>query len=117
EAIADRVIDDAIVAFAVGPVGEAPARELTRGGQRPQAFIESIDPFELAGTRVERDDRAPRARRRVHHAADHDWRPFELVLGSRDYTPAVRPNPAPASGETRFGARSPACRKCACSAS
>jgi hypothetical protein len=41
-----------------------------------------VDPAQLAGFRVERDDGAARAGGGVERAADHERRPFELELGA-----------------------------------
>ena len=45
----------------------------------------------LAGARLERDDRAARAGRRVEHALDHDGRAFELGLGTRTEVVGLEP--------------------------
>src|SRR5439155_339641 len=83
ESITDRVEDDAVVALAVGPVRESAARELARRDLCAQPLVRPVDPFQLAGPGVERNDRSPRAARRIENAADHDRRPFELVLRPR----------------------------------
>ena len=68
---------------AVGPVRHAAARQLARRAGGARALGLGVHPAQLAGRRVERDHRAPRAGRRVEHAADHQRRAFELVLGPR----------------------------------
>ena len=83
EAIAGRDVDDAIVALAVGPVREAAARELPRRVDGARAFLLGMHPDQLAGLRVERDHRSPRAAGRVDHALHHQRRPLELELGAR----------------------------------
>ena len=83
EAIADRHVDDPLVALAVGPVRQAAARELARRHLRAPALVHAVHPLQLAGLRVERHDRAARAAGRVEHALDHQRRAFELVLGTR----------------------------------
>src|SRR5206468_1951408 len=52
QAVADREEHDAVVTFAVGPVRESAAGELPRRGERANPFVESVDPFQLAGFRV-----------------------------------------------------------------
>src|SRR5260221_3871361 len=81
EAVADRDRDDTVVALAVGPVGDAPAGELARRDRGAQALVHVPDPLQLTGASVERDNRPACAARRVEHAADHDPRALELVLG------------------------------------
>jgi hypothetical protein len=39
-----------------------------------------VHPQQLAGGRVERDDRAPRAGREVQHALDHQRRRLQLIF-------------------------------------
>ena len=82
-AVAGGDEDHSIVAFAVGPVRDAAAGELARRDRGAVAFAEAVDPHQLAGLGVERDDRSARAAGRVEHALDHQRRAFELVLGTR----------------------------------
>ncbi len=83
EAISRRDVDDAIVAFAVAPVREPAARELTGRRRAARAFGVAVNPEQLAGGRVERDHGPAGAGGRVQHALDHQRRPFELVLRAR----------------------------------
>ena len=78
-----RDVDDAVVTLAVGPVGEAAARELARRVDGARAFLLGVHPDHLAGLAVERDHRAARAAGRVDDALDHQRRAFELELGTR----------------------------------
>ena len=67
ELIADRHVEHALVALAVGPVADAAARQAARRAQRALAFVEPVHPQQLAGPAR----RAPRrcdARRRWRRA-------------------------------------------------
>ena len=83
QAVAGRHVEDALVAFAVGPVRHAAAGQLARRDRGAVAFAVAVRPDQLAGPAVERDDRAARAGGRVEHALDRERRAFELVLGAR----------------------------------
>ncbi len=83
EPIARRDVDDALVAAAVGPVGQASARQLTGREAGALPFTHAVRPDQLAGLRIDRDDRPARAGGRIQHAPDHQRRPFELVLRER----------------------------------
>ena len=92
ELIAGGHVDDAVVALAVGPVGQAAAGELTRRPARGAlAFVHAVDPLLLAGSGVERDHGAPGAGRRVDHPLDHHRRAFELGLGARAEVVGLEP--------------------------
>ena len=80
--IAGRDVENPLVA-AVGPVRQAAAGELAGRRLAARAFALAVHPHLLAGCRVERDDRPPRAGGRVDDAAHHQRRRLELVLGSR----------------------------------
>src|SRR5205807_10053512 len=56
QTIARRHVEDAFVAFAVGPVGDAAAGELPGRDRGPIAFAITVRPPELAGLSVKRDD-------------------------------------------------------------
>src|SRR5712691_2563907 len=81
EPVAGRHINDAVVAFAVGPVRHAAARELPRRDRRAPPFAKAVRPDHLAGLPVERDDGAARAAGGVEKALDRKRRPLELVFG------------------------------------
>ena len=84
QAIARRDVEHAIVAFAVGPIGHATARELTRRPPcGPLTLVHAVDPLLFAGARVERDDGAARASHRVNHPLDHQRRRAKLCFGTR----------------------------------
>ena len=69
-----------------------PRPDSWRGDAAPRApFGLAVDPQQLAGRRVERDDRAARAGGRVEHAVDHQRRAFELVLGARAEVVGLEP--------------------------
>src|SRR5207237_4644931 len=70
QAIAGRDVQDALVVPAVGPVGDAAAGELARRDRGAIALAVAVRPDQLAGPPVDREDRSPRAGRRVQHAAD-----------------------------------------------
>ena len=55
--------DDAVVALAVGPVGDAAAGKLARRDGRALAFAQAVDPDQLAGLGVQRDHRRGACRR------------------------------------------------------
>src|SRR5262249_1408411 len=76
-------VEHPLVAFAVGPIGDAPARELSRRDRRAIPFPVAVRPDELTGFAVERDHRPSRAGSGVEHAMDGERRPFELELGAR----------------------------------
>ena len=80
--IARRHVDDAFV-VAVLPVREPAARELPRRDLAALAFVEPMDPEQLAVAGVERDDGAARARRRVDDAVDHQRRRLKIELAIR----------------------------------
>src|SRR5262245_5013200 len=80
--VAGRDVQNAFVAAAVGPVGEAATRQLTRRKTGAQALAQAVLPDLLAGFSVEGDDGPPRAAGRVKHAVDRERRAFELVLGT-----------------------------------
>src|SRR6185295_16221570 len=61
EAIAGRDVDDALVAFAVGPVREAAAGELSRRVHRARTLALRVHPNQLTGLAVQRDNGSPRA--------------------------------------------------------
>ena len=82
QAVAGRDVENPFVA-AVSPVGDATARQLPGRRRRPRAFVLRVDPSQLAGGRVERNDRAACASGRVQHAVDHQRRAFELEFGTR----------------------------------
>src|SRR5438445_581040 len=50
---------------------------------RTRPFVFLMHPEPLAGGRIERDDRAARAARRIQASADHQRRAFELELRTR----------------------------------
>ena len=91
QAVARRHVQDALVALAVGPVGDAAAGELPRRDRRAVALTVAVRPDQLARFAVERDDRPPRSRRRVEHASDRERRPFELELGTRAEVVGLEP--------------------------
>ncbi len=91
EPVAGRVIEDPLVAAAVGPVGDAASRELARRQAGALALAQAVRPDQLAGLRVERDHRASRAGRRVEHALHHQRRAFELELGERAEVVGLEP--------------------------
>jgi len=72
-------VDDALVAGAIGPIGE-PRPDSWRGEWVARAPSRRLWTDQLAGFGVERDHRAPRAGGRVEHAPDHDRRAFQLVF-------------------------------------
>src|SRR6185436_14315715 len=82
QAVAGRHIEDALVALAVGPVGDAAARELARRDRGAVALAVAVRPDQFPGPAVEGDNRAARAGGGVQHALDRERRPFELVLGT-----------------------------------
>jgi len=83
EPIAGRHVDDALIAAAVGPIGEAASRELARRDAGALALADTVRPDQLPGLRVERDDGAARAGRRIQHAVHHQRRAFQLVFRER----------------------------------
>ena len=83
KAIPRRDVDHPLVAFAVGPVRHTTARQLPRRDRGALAFAQAVRPDQLAGFRVERDDRSPRAGGRVEHAFDHQRRALQLEFGKR----------------------------------
>ena len=64
QAIAGGDVEDAVL-FAVGPVGEAAARELPWRRRTAWSFVEAVDPALLSGGCVERHNGPPRAGRGV----------------------------------------------------
>ncbi len=98
-----RHADQPIVAGAVGPVGQAPARVLAR---RPvesvRVFLRPPYPERLTGFGIDRDDVARDARGRIQHTANHQRR--RLVLGFRS-RPEVAALPAPGNAQVGHIAR------------
>ena len=82
EVVARADEQHAIVALAVGPVGEAAARELPRRGNGARPLAQRVHPHQLAALRIERDDRAAGAAGRVHDPLHHQRGAFQLVLGT-----------------------------------
>ncbi len=83
ELVADGDQVDALVALAVGPVGDAAARHAADGVHPPLAFVEAVDPQQLAGGRVERHHVAAAAGGGVEHAVDHQGRGLVVEVGER----------------------------------
>ena len=73
---------DAVVALAVGPVGNAAARKLARSDGRAISFAQAVDPDHFAGLCIERDHGTARSRGGVEHALHHQRRSFQLVFGA-----------------------------------
>ena len=65
----------------VGPIREAAARELPRGGAAALSFMLAMNPEQFAGGRVQRNHGAARSSRRVQNAVHHQRCSFKLVLG------------------------------------
>src|SRR5436190_13068010 len=82
EAVSRRDVEDAFVP-AIGPVGDASARQLARRRGRTRALVLAVGPPQLARDRVERDDGAARAGGRVDDSVDFERRAFELELRTR----------------------------------
>ena len=89
--IADRHVEDALVALAVGPVADAAAGQAPRRSQRALAFLEPMHPQQLAGLRVERDGVAMLAGGGVEHAADHQRRGLHVEVGTRAEVVGLEP--------------------------
>src|SRR6185295_1915174 len=75
--------EDAIVAAAIRPVGEAAAGQLPRRDAGAFPLAQAVRPQQLAGLAVERDDRSSRAAGRVEDAVDRQRRALQLVFGPR----------------------------------
>src|SRR5471032_882036 len=82
QAVAGRGVKNARFVFAVGPVSQAAAGKLARGGGSTWAFVLAVDPQQFAGSGVERDGRAARSGGGIHHAIDHQGRAFQLIFGT-----------------------------------
>ena len=82
EAIAWRHVEDSFFP-AIGPVGQAAARKLSRRRRAARTFALAVHPEQLSGGGIERHDRAPGAGRRIHAAVDHQRRRFEIHLRPR----------------------------------
>ena len=95
ELIADRDVEDPLL-LAVGPVGEAAARELPRRRGAARAFALAVHPQLFAGFRIDRDDGAPGAGGRIQHAVGHQRRRFEHELRPRSQMLGLE---APGDGE------------------
>ena len=77
--------------LAVGPVGDAAARQLTRGVRGARTFAQAVDPDLLAGLRIERDDRTARAGGGIDDTLDHQRRALKLELGTRSEVVGLEP--------------------------
>ena len=80
--IAGRDVQDAFLA-AVGPVRQPAAGELARRRLGAFAFHFAVHPLELAGRRIQRHDRAPRAAGGIQHAFHHQRRGLKLEFRQR----------------------------------
>ena len=89
--IAGRDRQDALVAFAVGPVRDAAARSLARRHFAALAFVHSPHPQLFARLRIDGDDRAAHPRLRVHHAVHHQRRHLHVVVGTRAEVVGLEP--------------------------
>ena len=83
ELVADGDQVDALVALAVGPVGDAAARHAADGVGPPLPLVEPVDPPQLAGGRVQRHDVAAAAGGGIEHAVDHQRRGLVVEVGKR----------------------------------
>ena len=72
--------DDAVIAFTVGPVGNAATGELTGRVDGALAFLKYVDPVHFACLRVERDYGFAVAAGGIDHAAHHQRRAFQFVF-------------------------------------
>ena len=75
-------INDAVVTFAIGPVRDAAAGELTRRIGGAGAFTFGMGPDEFARSGVEGYDRATGTSGGVDDAIDHEGRAFQFVFGA-----------------------------------
>ena len=82
EPVPGRHVEDALL-FAVGPVRQAAAGELSRRRLTARALVLAVHPQHFAGRGVERDHRAPRAGGRKQPAVDHQRRRLELEFRPR----------------------------------
>ena len=83
QAIARRHVENALLA-AVGPVGEAAARQLPRRGGAARALPARCASTTARRCRIERDDGAPAAGGGVEHAVGHQRRAFVLDTQAAD---------------------------------
>src|SRR6185369_1815542 len=67
----------------LGPVREAPSRQLPRRVRPACAFTFGMDPELFAGARIERKDGAAGAAGRIEDTVDDERRRFEKELGTR----------------------------------
>ena len=88
--VARRHVDDALVVAAL-PIREPAARQLPRRNLAALAFVEPMDPEQLAVAGVERDDGAARARRRVNDTVDHERRRLKIELAVRPQAVGLEP--------------------------
>src|SRR5690606_33451873 len=79
ELVTGRYVDDALV-VAVLPIREPAARKLARRGLAAGPFVEPMHPEQFAGARIERDDGAAAAGRRIDDAIDHERRRLQVEL-------------------------------------
>ena len=89
--ISGRHRHDALVALAVGPVGDAAAGTLAGRAFAALAFVHPPHPQQLARRRVDGDDRAACARLGVHDAVDHQRRHLHVEVGPRAEVVALEP--------------------------
>ena len=89
--VAGGDVEHAVVAAAVGPVGDAAPGQLPGRVGAALALRIAVHPQQLTRARVERHHRAARAAGRVEHAANHQRRAFELELGARAQAVGLEP--------------------------
>ena len=82
EAVSRRHVQNSGVP-SVGPVREAAPGQPPRRRVATRAFVLAVHPQHLAGCRVERDDRAPRAGRGEQHATNHQRSRLEIEFRTR----------------------------------
>ncbi len=82
ELIAERHHENALVAFSIGPVRHAAARQQARGRGRALALIDAEHPQQFARRRVDGNGVPPRTNRGVKHAVDHQRRSLKVVIGA-----------------------------------
>ena len=91
ELIAGRDGENAFVAFAVGPVRDAATRSLARRAFAALALVHAPHPQLLARFGIDRHDRAPHARLRVHDAVHHERRHLHVVVGTHAVVVGLEP--------------------------
>ena len=84
--VASSDVQNAVVTFAIGPVGQSTPGELPGRHCGARALADAVRPDQFAGFRIQCHHRPPRTRGCIDDAFHHQRRTFQLVLGTGTQT-------------------------------